>query len=40
LHAQADYDSECHGQTSNSVASVSAGHLTIKTVAKPLVGRP
>src|SRR4029077_15301717 len=34
LHAQADYDSECHGQTSNPVASVSAGHLTIKTVAK------
>ena len=37
LHAQAGHDSECHGQTSNPLASVSAGHLTIKTVAKPLV---
>ena len=37
VHAQAGDDSQRHGETSNSLASVSAEHLTIKTVAKPLV---
>lgn len=35
VHAQAADDSQRHGQTSNPLASLSAGHLTGKTVAKP-----